>query len=60
MIAFRPRIHGLARGPDLEGLVERSLQRAALWEEVKDKLRALPSPFPGDNSSASASLASWR
>jgi phosphate transport system ATP-binding protein len=38
-IAFGPRIHGLARGPDLEDLVERSLQRAALWDEVKDKLR---------------------
>jgi phosphate transport system ATP-binding protein len=29
----------LARGGDLELLVERSLQRAALWDEVKDKLR---------------------
>jgi len=38
-IAFGPRIHGLARGADLEDLVERSLQRAALWDEVKDKLR---------------------
>ena len=38
-IAFGPRIHALARGSDLEILVERSLQRAALWEEVKDKLR---------------------
>jgi phosphate transport system ATP-binding protein len=38
-VAFGPRIHGLARGGDLEDLVERSLQRAALWEEVKDKLR---------------------
>ncbi len=38
-IAFGPRIHGLARGSDLEDLVEKSLQRAALWEEVKDKLR---------------------
>jgi len=38
-IAYGPRIHGLAWGPDLEDLVEASLQRAALWEEVKDKLR---------------------
>jgi phosphate transport system ATP-binding protein len=38
-VAFGPRIHGLARRADLEDLVERSLQRAALWEEVKDKLR---------------------
>jgi phosphate transport system ATP-binding protein len=38
-IAFGPRIHGLARGEELDALVERSLRRAALWEEVKDKLR---------------------
>ena len=38
-IAFGPRIHGLAPGMELGDLVERSLQRAALWQEVKDKLR---------------------
>jgi phosphate transport system ATP-binding protein len=38
-VAFGPRIHGLARGAGLEELVEKSLQRAALWEEVRDKLR---------------------
>ncbi len=38
-VAFGPRIHRLARGHDLEDLVAQSLQRAALWEEVKDKLR---------------------
>ena len=38
-VAFGPRIHGLAGGGELDELVERSLQRAALWEEVKDKLR---------------------
>ena len=36
-VAFGPRVHGL-RG-DLDELVERSLRRAALWDEVKDKLR---------------------
>jgi phosphate transport system ATP-binding protein len=38
-VAYGPRIHGLARGADLEDLVEESLKRAALWEEVKDKLK---------------------
>ncbi len=38
-VAFGPRIHGLASGSELEGLVESSLRRAALWDEVKDKLR---------------------
>jgi len=36
-VAFGPRINGF-RG-DLDELVEQSLRRAALWEEVKDKLR---------------------
>jgi phosphate transport system ATP-binding protein len=36
-VAFGPRLNGF-RG-DMEGLVESSLQRAALWNEVKDKLR---------------------
>jgi phosphate transport system ATP-binding protein len=36
-VAFGPRINGF-RG-DLDGLVEHSLRRAALWNEVKDKLK---------------------
>jgi phosphate transport system ATP-binding protein len=36
-VAFGPRLNGF-RG-DLDGLVESSLQRAALWNEVKDKLK---------------------
>ena len=35
--AFGPRVNGF-RG-DLDELVQRSLQRAALWEEVKDRLK---------------------
>jgi len=38
-IAYGPRIHGLASGrSELEGIVEQSLQRAGLWNEVKDRL----------------------
>jgi phosphate transport system ATP-binding protein len=37
-VAFGPRINGF-RG-DLDDLVEQSLQRAALWDEVKDRLHA--------------------
>jgi len=46
-VAFGPRIHRLAQGGDLEDLVERSLQRAALWEEVKDKLHDPAFSFSG-------------
>ena len=38
-VAFGPRINGF-KG-DLDGLVEDSLTRAALWNEVKDKLKAV-------------------
>ncbi|MCT2558085.1 phosphate ABC transporter ATP-binding protein PstB [Tsuneonella sp. YG55] len=38
-IAYGPRIHGLAEGKaELDGIVERSLKRAGLWNEVKDRL----------------------
>jgi len=37
-VAYGLRINGLARGKHVAEVVERSLQRAALWEEVKDKL----------------------
>ena len=39
-IAYGPRIHGLARGgPEMDEIVALSLQRAGLWEEVKDRLQ---------------------
>ena len=38
-IAYGPRIHGLAEGRgELDAIVEQSLRRAGLWEEVKDRL----------------------
>ncbi|MHB8585952.1 MAG: phosphate ABC transporter ATP-binding protein PstB [Thermoplasmatota archaeon] len=37
-VAFAPRVHGLRDKTKLAGLVERSLERAALWDEVKDRL----------------------
>lgn len=38
-IAYGPRIHGLTTSrKELDDVVERSLRRAALWEEVKDRL----------------------
>ncbi len=38
-VAYGPRIHGLSNQRRLEEVVEQSLRRAALWDEVKDKLR---------------------
>jgi phosphate transport system ATP-binding protein len=37
-IAYGPRVNGLVKRNGMPELVEKSLQRAALWNEVKDKL----------------------
>lgn len=38
-VAYGPRIHGMARSKaDMDQIVERSLRRAGLWDEVKDRL----------------------
>ena len=38
-VAYGPRIHGLvANRPDLDEIVQTSLQKAGLWDEVKDRL----------------------
>jgi phosphate transport system ATP-binding protein len=38
-VAYGPRIHGLSTSKsELEGIVESSLKRAGLWDEVKDRL----------------------
>ena len=38
-VAYGPRIHGLAAGrAEMDAIVEKSLKRAGLWEEVKDRL----------------------
>jgi len=38
-VAYGPKIHGLAAAkPELDQVVEQSLRKAALWNEVKDRL----------------------
>ena len=40
-VAYGPKIHGLTRTrAELDEVVEKSLRRAALWDEVKDRLDA--------------------
>jgi len=38
-IAYGPRIHGIKNKGQLDEIVEKSLQGAALWNEVKDRLK---------------------
>ena len=37
-IAYGPRLKGINRKTDLEDIVEESLKKAVLWEEVRDRL----------------------
>lgn len=38
-IAYGPRVHGIKDKAVLDGIVEKSLTGAALWDEVKDRLK---------------------
>ena len=38
-IAYGPRMQGIKNKAELDAIVEDSLKKAAIWEEVKDKLR---------------------
>lgn len=38
-VAYGPRIHGIRKRGQLDEIVEKSLRRAALWDEIKDRLR---------------------
>lgn len=38
-IAYGLRLHGTRNKTELDGVVEKSLQQAALWDEVKDRLQ---------------------
>lgn len=46
-VALSPRLGGLKNRADLDVIVERCLRRAALWDEVKDRLNTLGSLLSG-------------
>ena len=37
-VAYGPRLYGIRKRADLDGIIEKSLKQSALWDEVKDKL----------------------
>ncbi len=37
-IAYGPRAHGIKKGKELDHIVKDSLKKAAMWDEVKDRL----------------------
>jgi phosphate transport system ATP-binding protein len=60
-IAYGPRIHGLTNKPaELDELVESSLRKAGLWDEVKDRWDSRAPACPVASSSACASPAPSR
>jgi phosphate transport system ATP-binding protein len=47
-VAFGPRVGGFKGGKSaMDDLVEQSLRKAALWDEVKDKLKSLATSLSG-------------
>jgi phosphate transport system ATP-binding protein len=46
-VAFAPRCVGVTHRSDLDGLVEKCLRQAALWDEVKDRLHSLGTKLSG-------------
>jgi phosphate transport system ATP-binding protein len=46
-VALSPRLSGISNKADLDVIVERCLTRAALWDEVKDRLDSLGSLLSG-------------
>ena len=46
-VAFAPKLSGVKKKAELDEIVERCLTRAALWDEVKDRLNALGSLLSG-------------
>ena len=50
-IAFGPRTHGIHARARLNDIVEKSLRGAAIWDEVKDRLKRAPSASPAASSS---------
>lgn len=46
-VAYAPRLAGIRRRSILDGIVEDCLRQAALWDEVKDRLRELGTRLSG-------------
>jgi len=46
-VAMSPRLRGIKDKAELDAIVQRCLTRAALWDEVKDRLQALGSLLSG-------------
>ncbi len=59
-VAYGPRINGIASEGTLDEIVEKSLRRAAIWDEVKDRLRTSALGLSGGQQRECASPGRWR
>lgn len=59
-IAYGPRTHGIRNKAHLDDIVEKSLRDAAIWDEVKDRLKKSALACPVDSSSVSALREHWQ
>ena len=60
-VAYGPRTHGIRNKAKLDDMVEQSLRGAAIWDEVKDRLKKnRPWVCPAASSSGCASPGRWR
>lgn len=59
-VAAGLRLVGVRDRKRLDEAVERALKGAALWDEVKDRLRPRPAAYPVASNSASPSPGPWR
>lgn len=59
-IAYGPRTHGVKSRAKLDEIVEQSLRGAAIWDEVKDRLKRMRWVFPAASSRDCASPARLR
>jgi len=46
-IAYGPKVHGIAKKSMVDGIVEDALQKAYLWDEVKDRLDTMATRLSG-------------
>ena len=59
-IAYGPRTHGIRSKAKLDVIVEKSLRQAAIWDEVKDRLKRVRWAFPAVSSSAYVLQELWQ
>lgn len=58
-IAYGPRTHGMRKKAELDEIVEKSLRDAAIWDELKDRLKKSALGLSGGQQQRLASRARW-